>query len=108
MREYSRSELHWRPVGVEGFALHLGEKRLLRIVPDPVWRGMWRILFRDGHRSDIVNRSRVADAALSHALAELRPYDHQEMPLRAPARRSSTKNDPPPPDDKMVIRRAAP
>jgi hypothetical protein len=37
------------------------------IVPDPVYRGMYRVLWSDGRKSDIVNFARAKDAAMAFA-----------------------------------------
>jgi hypothetical protein len=38
-----------------------------KIVPDQQWPGMWRVQLPNGYLSDIVNRSRAKDAALTLA-----------------------------------------
>jgi hypothetical protein len=37
----------------------------LKVVPDAKWSGMWRVQYRDGALSDMVNLSRAKDAALN-------------------------------------------
>jgi hypothetical protein len=44
---------------------------MLRVVPDATWPGMWRIETSDGRLSDMANWTRIRDAAMSIALAEL-------------------------------------
>jgi hypothetical protein len=66
-----RDKLNWRKTA-DGYALHFGrsQKAMLKIVPDKVWPGMWRILHRDC-LSDMVNLSRAKDAGFSIALGLL-------------------------------------
>jgi hypothetical protein len=54
-------------------ALYNGRARrpLVRIVPDPVYPGMWRLAWPDGGMSDMANLSRIKDAAI--ALCERGP-----------------------------------
>jgi hypothetical protein len=33
-----------------------------RIIPDPVWPGMYRLRYRDGTLSDMANLTRIKDA----------------------------------------------
>jgi hypothetical protein len=37
----------------------------LKVVPDAKWSGMWRVQYREGALSDMVNLSRAKDAALN-------------------------------------------
>jgi hypothetical protein len=62
--------------------LFYGEARtpVAVIVPDPAYRGMFRVLFTDGTRSDMVNRARAKDAAA--ALAERGPPRRDARALR--------------------------
>jgi hypothetical protein len=62
-RVYSSVELEWK-----GDHLCLGRRKMLRIVPDEEYPGMWRVEFSDGKLSDMVNRTRAKDAAISIAL----------------------------------------
>ena len=66
-RIYGHQDIQW-----EGHRLRLLSGRLLATVePDRHWAGMYRVRFRDGHLTDIVNLSRAKDAAVSLALADL-------------------------------------
>jgi hypothetical protein len=60
--------LQWK-----GDSLHLdGRGRaVVRIVPDKTYAGMWRVELPDGRLSDMVNRARAKDAAISLACASL-------------------------------------
>ena len=64
-----RNKLNWRKTA-GGYALLRSQKAMLKIVPDKVWPGMWRILHRD-RLSDMVNLSRAKDAGFSIALGFL-------------------------------------
>jgi hypothetical protein len=46
--------------------LHYGQAQaaLVRVEPDSVYTGMWRIVWPDGRASDMVNLTRAKDAAL--------------------------------------------
>jgi hypothetical protein len=65
---------------VAGYALHYGQTQtpLVRVEPDSVYPGMWRVVWPDGRTSDMVNLARAKDAAM--ALAERGP------PARNPQR----------------------
>ena len=74
-----RDRLTWR-----GDVLHLGGGRaLLSVVADPTWPGMWRVKHRDGRVSDMVNLTRVRDAATSIASAILSECEAQATPREA-------------------------
>src|SRR5262245_7115916 len=58
---------------------------LARIVADRVYPGMWRVKMPSGKLSDMTNRVRAKDAAMSIALAILnREQNAQETALEAP------------------------
>ena len=63
-----RNDLHWK-----GDKLYRsGSTRpLIGIEPDPIYPAMWRIRLHDGSPSDIVNKTRAREAAMSIALANL-------------------------------------
>jgi hypothetical protein len=64
---FGRNELKW-----EGDRLRLHSGRLLATVePDQKWNGMWRVRLPNGFLSDMVNRTRARDAAISLALGAL-------------------------------------
>jgi hypothetical protein len=58
-RVYSRNELVWR-----GDDLCSGRTVLVSIVWDATWPSMWRVLL-DGKISDMTNRTRAKEAALT-------------------------------------------
>jgi hypothetical protein len=68
---YATEELAW-----DGDSLRLGKagRLLATIVSDTEWPNLWRVRI-GGRRSDMVNRARAKDAALSLALAAL---NHRE------------------------------
>ena len=64
---FGQTALKW-----EGDRLCLRSGRLLATVePDQKWNGMWRVRLPGGHLSDMVNRTRARDAAISLALGTL-------------------------------------
>jgi hypothetical protein len=64
---YCGHDLRW-----DGNLLRLRSGRILaRIEPDTTWPGMWRVKTPDGSYSDMVNRTRAKDAAISLILAAL-------------------------------------
>src|SRR5260221_4775416 len=67
---YRADDLQWK-----GDALRLAGKGnpVVRIVPDAKYPQMWRIELPDGRLSDMVNRARAKDAALSIACDVLNP-----------------------------------
>ena len=66
-RIYGLQDIRW-----EGHRLRLSTGRLLATVqPDRHWAGMYRVRFRDGHLTDMVNLSRAKDAAIALALTNL-------------------------------------
>ncbi len=68
MHRYGTKELVW-----VGETLRLGAqgRKLVEVVPDAKWPGMWRVRSLDGSLSDMVNLTRAKDAALSAALRVL-------------------------------------
>jgi hypothetical protein len=48
-----------------GDRLFVRGRLVAKIVPDQQWPGMWRVQLPNGYLSDIVNRSRAKDAALT-------------------------------------------
>jgi len=66
-RIYGHQDLRW-----EGHRLRLLSGRLLATVePDNQWAGVYRVRFRDGRLTDLVNLTRARDAAVTLALASL-------------------------------------
>jgi hypothetical protein len=55
----------------DGTRLRVGARVVATVVPDDDWPTMWCVRMTDGSLSDMVNRSRAKDAALSLALAVL-------------------------------------
>ena len=84
---YGRESLHW-----DDSTLRLGGKgrALLRIVPDGRYPDMWRVKLPTGGLSEMANRTRVRDAAISHALMLLN--NRQETGTEAPPVRSNQSN----------------
>ena len=67
MRIYSVADLHWRD-----HELHLKTGRLLATIePDVTYPKMWRVRLPNGHLTDMVNKTRAKDAAISLALTAL-------------------------------------
>jgi len=80
---YGRERLRW-----DGSTLRLDGKgrALLQIVPDGRYTSMWRLKLPSGKLSEMVNRTRARDAAMSRAL----------MVLNCEDRRQETSAEPPP------------
>jgi hypothetical protein len=66
---------------------------MLRVVPDATWPGMWRVEISDGRLSDMANWTRIRDAAMSIALAELN-LEVKETARVAPPMRQNRPDDP--------------
>jgi hypothetical protein len=70
-REPSKIDAGYRAVHLQwkGDALYLYGKgcAVVRIVSDKTYAGMWRVELPDGRLSDMVNRARAKDVALSIA-----------------------------------------
>src|SRR5262245_52812468 len=66
MKTFGRHNLSWR-----GDALYCGGKVVIHIVHDERYPSMRRVRGRDGRLSDMVNRARAKDAAMTWALADL-------------------------------------
>jgi hypothetical protein len=65
--KYQSSELTWR-----GDRLYAGKTCISRIVPDAKYPDiMWRVVRPDGTLTEMVNRTRAKDAAVSYGLAML-------------------------------------
>ena len=63
---YERSQLKW-----DGDQLRHGRRVVASIVPDTAWPAMWRVSLPGAPLTDMVNRTRAKDAAMSLALAGL-------------------------------------
>jgi hypothetical protein len=75
-RVYGRGELVW-----EGNNLRLGRgRKLSEIVQDSKYPNMWRVRHPNGSLSDMVNRTRAKDAAVTVAIMIL---NGQETPAEA-------------------------
>ena len=83
-KTYARRGLKWR-----GLVLFLGERALAEIVRDSTYPAtMWRFrLLPEGELSDMVNLTRVQDAAAAHAVARLNGKDAAETHRRVPTGR---------------------
>ena len=83
-------ELTW-----EGDKLCRKGKPLVRIEPDSTYPGMWRVRLPDGGLSDLANRTRAKDAAMSIALratnASAPKIQGQETPREARQRDETRK-----------------
>jgi hypothetical protein len=65
-RNYKSRDLSWC-----GNDLRCAGKTVVSIVPDQTYAGMWRVAHPDGRLSDMVNRTRAKDAAVTIALGIL-------------------------------------
>lgn len=64
---YDRDALKW-----DGDQVRLRSGRVVAAIePDATWSKMWRVRLPDGHLTDMVNRTRARDAAVTLALAAL-------------------------------------
>src|SRR5262245_40209908 len=95
-------ELDHRPLGRQinlpdlfdsSHSLHYGRSRapLARIVADDYWPSMWRIVWPDRCRSDLVNLDRAKDAAA--AIAERGPPARNRRRLHWRHERSKTPSE---------------
>jgi hypothetical protein len=66
-RTYNSRDLSWRGNDLR----RVGKTTVVSIVPDQTYAGMWRIAHPDGRLSDMVNRTRAKDAAVTIALGIL-------------------------------------
>jgi hypothetical protein len=72
---FGRNDLKW-----DGDKLRLLSGRLLATVePDQKWNGMWRVRLPGGYLSDMLNRTRARDAAISLALGVLNHPDEDVL-----------------------------
>jgi hypothetical protein len=89
---YGNHNLAWR--GNDLCLAGSSTRRLVSIVPDSKWPGMWRVRCGD-KLTDMVNITRARDAARAHALVILnRVQGHQERPLASPYSDLNPKSDP--------------
>jgi hypothetical protein len=64
---YGRARLRWK-----GNHLMIDRRQAgAQLVPDARWPGMWRVEYPKGVLSDMANRTRAKDAAISLVLASL-------------------------------------
>lgn len=61
--DYRARHLEWK-----GDWLYFGKRKLVRIVVDQKYPSMWRVELPDGRLTDMVNRTRAKDAAMSTGL----------------------------------------
>jgi len=66
MRIVSSADLVWK-----GDNLRFQRRKLAAVVRDKKYPTMWRVDYLDGSKSDMVNRDRARDAAISVALAKI-------------------------------------
>jgi hypothetical protein len=87
---YGRERLRW-----DDSTLRLDGKgrALLQIVPDGRYPNMWRFKLPSGRLSEMANRTRAKDAAMSHALMLLNCENkRQETGAEPPPTRSNQTN----------------
>jgi hypothetical protein len=72
MRVCSRRDLVWDDKQLRLYSIR--RRVLAAVEPDRDWPGMWRVRMPDGHLTDMVNLSRVKDAAASLALGVLNQH----------------------------------
>ena len=87
---YGRERLRW-----DDLTLRLDGKgrALVQIVPDGRYPDMWRVKHPAGCLSEMANRTRARDAAMSHALMLLNSQNkRQETDTEAPPIRSNQRN----------------
>jgi hypothetical protein len=87
---YGRERLRW-----DDSTLRLDGKgrALVQIVPDGRYPDMWRVKHPAGCLSEMANRTRARDAAISHALMILNSHNsRQETDTEAPPVRSNQSN----------------
>lgn len=62
-------------------SLHYGSSHapLARVVPDDTWPSMWRIVWPDGERSDMVNLARAKHAAVVLAMRRHKIHDARKL-----------------------------
>ena len=51
---FSRRDLVWRREGTDD-VVYCGRRRVLRLVPDATYPGMWRVAYPDGELGDLKN-----------------------------------------------------
>jgi len=84
---YSHDDLKW-----DSLKLRLKSGRLLAAIePDGNWPGMSRVRGPNGLLTDILNITRVKDAAISLACADLNKQRHDIRPVAAPPMRLNPK-----------------
>jgi hypothetical protein len=80
---YGRKDFTWAE-HPDGWALHAMGHRdaIVRIVPDGVWPGMWRIRHPGGRLSDMANLTWAKDGAIAVAMRLLDPRKTGEQHAR--------------------------
>ena len=85
---FSRRDLVWRREGTDD-VVYCGRRRVLRLVPDATYPGMWRVAYPDGDLGDRKNltwaRHEGARVALSLLNKRTVPGTSQGSPLTAAA-----------------------
>jgi hypothetical protein len=86
---YGRERLRW-----DDSTLRLDGKgrALVQIVPDGRYSDMWRVKHPAGCLSEMANRTRARDAAISHALMILNTTTAAKKRTQAPPVRSNQSN----------------
>jgi hypothetical protein len=88
---FSRRDLKWRREGADD-VVFCGRRRLLPLVPDATYPGMWRVAYPDGELGDRKNltwaRHEGARVALSLLNKRIVPGTSQRSPLTAARSRS--------------------
>ncbi len=83
---FSRRDLMWHREGTDD-VVYCGRRRLLRLVPDPTYPGMWRVAYPDGELGDRKNltwaRHEGARVALFILNKRTVPGTSQGSPLTA-------------------------
>ena len=64
------TDLQWRRVAFE-WHLYLGRRRVGRVIPDAVHKGMWRSVMPDDSLSDMANLSWAKSAVLASVERDL-------------------------------------
>jgi hypothetical protein len=81
---FSRRDLKWRREGTDD-VVYCGRRRLLRLVPDATYPGMWRVAYPDGVIGELKNltwaRHEGALVALSLLNKQTAPGTSQRSPL---------------------------
>ena len=90
---FSRRDLVWRREGTDD-VVYCGRRRVVRLVPDATYPGMWRVAYPDGELGDRKNltwaRHEGARVALSLLNKQTAPGTSQRRSLTAAGARSNS------------------